>query len=190
MRSIASASTNSLMSMMRVDSSFTESSSSLSSSTYLFLETSKPLTRPARSTARPVSASTVCMRMRWLVLGLIRWKCTSALRSTAVKSATGQVTSESRKWPSQVGRIALPLAMTSLLGIDQRLDGLAQGHRALVVVAPGFALLEQPRRGADRVALGIEPGLHLTPFQRHRHGGTVAGARRQGRHRRRGAVVA
>src|SRR6185437_2971301 len=192
MRSIAAASTNSLMSMMRVDSSFTASSSSLSSRMYLFFDTSKPRTRPARSTARPVSAATVCMRRRWWVLGLIRWKCTSALRSVAVNSATGQVTSESRRWPSQVGLAPLLrlFAIGLLLGIDQRLDGLTQRHRRLVVAAPRFGLLQQRRRGPKVEALGIETRLHLAPVERHRHRCARPGARRQHRDRRRGAVVA
>src|SRR5580698_5068003 len=170
MRSIASASTNSLMSMIRVDSSFTASSSFLSSRMYLFFDTSKPRTRPERSTARPLSASTVCMRTRWLVLGLIRWKCTSALRSVAVKSATGQVTSESLKWPSQVGRAALLrlFAIGLLLGIDQRLDRLTQRHRRLVVTAPRLGLLQQRRRRPKVEARGIETRLHLAPLDRHR----------------------
>src|SRR5579883_2926216 len=192
MRSIADASTNSLMSMMRVDSSFTASSSSLSSRMYLFFDTSKPRTKPERSTGLPVSASTVCMRMRWLVLGLIRWKCTSALRSVAVNSATGQVTSESRRWPSQVGRAPplRPFAIGLLLGIDQRLDGLAQRHRRLVIAAPRLGLLQQRRRRSKVEALGIEPGLHLAPFEGHRQRGAGPRARGERRDGRRSAVVA
>ena len=60
-------------------------------------------------------------------------------------------------------------------GIDQRLDGLAQRHRRLVVAAPRLGLLQQRRRGPKGEALGIESRLHLAPVQRHRHRGARRG---------------
>src|SRR3954453_5138239 len=44
------------------------------------------------------------MRMRLLVSGLSRWNEMSLVRVVALKSATGQLTSESRKLPCQTGR--------------------------------------------------------------------------------------
>jgi hypothetical protein len=64
------------MSMMRVDSSFTDSKSSLSSRTYSFFAISKPFTRSPRDTSSPVPASTVFILMRLPVAGLIRLKRT------------------------------------------------------------------------------------------------------------------
>src|SRR5258708_18829115 len=60
---------------------------------------------------------------------------------------------------------------TSPFGFDQGLDRRAQGGRALVVVAPGAALLQQRRRSAQREALGIEPLPHLAPVEWHRDRG-------------------
>ena len=71
------------MSMMRVDSSFTDSKSSLSSSTYWFLATAKPLTRSDRDTSSPVPASTVFILMRLLVSGLMRLKRTVSASEVA-----------------------------------------------------------------------------------------------------------
>ena len=75
-RSIEARGTNFSMSMMRVDSSFTASSSSLSNRTYSPLATSKPFTSWPRETSSPVPASTVFILMRLLVTGLIRLKRT------------------------------------------------------------------------------------------------------------------
>src|SRR5260370_4961242 len=99
--------TNFSMSMMRVDSSFTASSSSLSNSTYSPLAPWKPFTSSLRETCSPVPASTVCMRMRLLVLGLIMLKRMVSASEVAGHRATGQVTSDRRRCPSHDGRAAM-----------------------------------------------------------------------------------
>src|ERR1700683_3368414 len=59
------------------------------------------------ATASPVSASTLAYLMRWPVFLLIWLKETFSLSDVAGKSATGQVTSDSRKKPFQFARGAI-----------------------------------------------------------------------------------
>jgi hypothetical protein len=76
-------------------SSFTSSKSSLSSRTYSPWRLRYPLPGRLVETSSPVPASTVCILMRLLVLGLIRLKRTVSASVVAGYSATGQVTSDS-----------------------------------------------------------------------------------------------
>src|SRR5258708_32626126 len=59
------------------------------------------------ATSSPVSASTLAYLMRWPVLRLIWLKETFSVSEVAGYSATGQVTSESRKKPFQLARGAM-----------------------------------------------------------------------------------
>src|SRR5689334_13431001 len=57
-----------------------------------------------RSTGSPVSASTGFSEMRLPVLGLIWFKRMRSASVVAGASAIGHVTSETRRWPDQLGR--------------------------------------------------------------------------------------
>ena len=95
------------MSMVLVLSSLTDFMSSSVSRMYSPLATSYPFTNSERSTGL-VSGSVVII--------LIRLKWTSPAESVAVQSATGQVTSDSCKWPCQLGRAAMRVPPTAPKG--------------------------------------------------------------------------
>src|SRR5882757_9916306 len=126
--------TNFSISTMRVDSSFTASSSSLSNRTYSPLATWKPLTSSLRETCSPVPASTVCMRMRLLVLGLIRLKRMVSASEVAGHRATGQVTSDRRRCPSHDGRAA----MLKIPFSNPSHEGTQCGHDRFVAAGSTF----------------------------------------------------
>src|SRR5271168_2298529 len=63
----------------------------------------------SEATSSPVSASTLAYLMRWPVLRLIWLKATFSVSEVAGYSATGQVTSDSRRKPFQLARGAMGL---------------------------------------------------------------------------------
>src|SRR5580693_1222123 len=84
------------------------------------------------------------MRMRLLVAGLSRWKKTSLAWLVALKSATGQETSDSRSVPCHTGRAdrwgALEFAewrLPRLFAADERVVFLREPILAFFVTAIG-----------------------------------------------------
>src|SRR5258705_13786335 len=90
--------------MVRVDSSATFSSSSFVTSMKVSVSTLYPLTMSSEATSSPVSASTLAYLMRWPVLRLIWLNETFSASDVAGYSATGQVTSDSRRKPQQAAQ--------------------------------------------------------------------------------------
>src|ERR1700730_14700883 len=99
--------TNSVMSIVRVDSRAMVSKSSLDTSMYVSVSTLYPFVMSSFETSSPVSASTFMYLMRWPVFRLIWLKLIFSESEVAGYRATGQVTSERRKKPFQLARGAM-----------------------------------------------------------------------------------
>src|SRR6201994_685192 len=110
-------STNSSISMVRVDSSATFSSSSLDTSTKVSVSTLYPLTMSSLATSSPVSASTLEYLIRWPVFRLSWLKEIFSDSEVAGYSATGQVTSERRRKPFQFARGAMDAVLQQDLAV-------------------------------------------------------------------------
>src|SRR3984893_2700154 len=112
--------TNSLMSIVRVDSRAMFSSSSLDTSMYVSVSTLYPFVMSSFETSSPVSASTFMYLMRWPVFRLIWLKLIFSASEVAGNKATGQVTSERRKKPFQLARGAIEILHSTELSIQYR----------------------------------------------------------------------
>src|SRR5438445_10002939 len=111
--------TNSLISIVRVDSRAMFSSSSFDTSMYVSVSTLKPLVISSLETSSPVSASTFTYLMRWPVFLLIWLKEIFSESEVAGYKATGQVTRDRRKKPFQLARGAIEILQT-LQNADSR----------------------------------------------------------------------
>src|SRR5437764_8312266 len=107
--SISCFGTNSLMSIVRVDSRAMFSSSSFDTSMYVSVSTLKPLVISSLETSSPVSASTFTYLMRWPVFLLIWLNEIFSESEVAGYKATGQVTRDRRKKPFQLARGAIEI---------------------------------------------------------------------------------
>src|SRR5258706_16325161 len=104
--------TNSLMSIVRVDSSAMFSSSSFDTSMKVSVSTLYPFMMSSLETSSPVSASTFMYLIRWPVFRLIWLKLIFSESEVAGYNATGQVTRERRKKPFQLARGAIGYSRT------------------------------------------------------------------------------
>src|SRR5438045_651930 len=110
--SISCLGTNSLISIVRVDSRAMFSSSSFDTSMYVSVSTLKPLVISSLETSSPVSASTFTYLMRWPVFLLIWLNEIYSESEVAGYKATGQVTRDRHKKPFQLARGAIEYSKT------------------------------------------------------------------------------
>src|SRR5260370_23448821 len=110
------------------------------------------------ATSSPVSASTLAYLMRWPVLRLIWLKETFSVSEVAGYSATGQVTSDSRRKPFQLARGAMRLLRNAndrgqakiTPGVPKTKPKTGEGARILLtaLIADSYAAGPRPSFGS------------------------------------------